>query len=325
MHQHTPHTAADSSLHAHGHGDAKHAHAYAHHADNQHRLIWALLLTLGFALIEAGTGWFAHSLALISDAGHMVTDAAALGLALLAQIISRRPPSPKHSFGFGRSQSLAALLNALAMLVIIVWINIEAVTRLIHPTTVNAQSVMAVALIGLIINIIVAWMLSRDSENLNMRAAFTHVLGDLLGSVAALAAGIIIHYTGWMQVDPLLSILVTLLIFKSTIRILKEAWHFLMAGVPHHIDYLQIGHDLAAIDGVLSVHDLHVWEMTPGHSALIGHLEIRHLKDWPHILANVKKMLLTQHKIDHITIQAETRTMAHPAHPAPSNAPTSTH
>lgn len=299
------------TFHSHGHGDARHTHANPPHAKNQARLILALLLTLGFAVIEAGTGWFAHSLALISDAGHMVTDAAALGLALLAQIIARRPPSSRHSFGFGRAEALAALFNGLAMLVIIIWIASEAIGRLMHPAKVQGESVMVVAAIGLAINLAVAWILSRDSSNVNMRAALVHVLGDLLGSVAAFAAGLIISLTGWMQIDPILSVLVCLLILKSTIGVLRDSWHFLMEGVPHHIDYLQVGKDLAAIDGVMSVHDLHVWEMAPGHSALIGHLEIRHLDEWPTLLRSIKVMLLEKHAIDHITLQAETSEMAH--------------
>ena len=306
----TAHTSAHS-FHSHGHGDAVHVHANPPHAKNQARLIWALLLTLGFAFVEAGTGWFAHSLALISDAGHMVTDAAALGLALLAQIISRRPPSSRHSFGFGRAEALAAMLNGLAMLLVVIWITSEAVGRLMHPANVQGESVMIVAAIGLAINVAVAWMLSRDSDNINMRAALTHVLGDLLGSVAAFAAGLVISLTGWMQIDPILSILVSLLILKSTVGVLRDAYHFLMEGVPQHIDYMQVGRDLVAMEGVVSVHDLHVWEMTPGHSALIGHLEIRNLQEWPQLLAGIKEMLLARHKIDHITLQAETADMAH--------------
>lgn len=299
------------SFHAHGHGDARHTHANPPHAKNQARLIWALLLTLGFAFIEAGTGWFAHSLALISDAGHMVTDAAALGLALLAQIIARRPPSSRHSFGFGRAEALAALFNGLAMLIIIIWIATEACGRLLHPANVQGESVMVVAAIGLAINLAVAWILSRDSSNVNMRAALVHVLGDLLGSVAAFAAGLIISLTGWMQIDPVLSLLVCLLILKSTTGVLRDSWHFLMEGVPHHIDYLLVGKDLATIDGVISVHDLHIWEMAPGHSALTGHLEIRNLQEWPRLLRDIKAMLLQKHAIDHITLQAETSAMAH--------------
>jgi cobalt-zinc-cadmium efflux system protein len=130
-------------------------------------------------------------------------------------------------------------------------------------------------------------------------------MGDLLGSVAAIVSGAVIYYTGWMQVDPILSIFVSLLILKSTIGVLSQSYHFLMEGVPRHIDYLQIGNDLEGIDGVLSVHDLHIWEMSPGHPALIGHLEVDDISAWPRILENVKDMLLHQHNIDHITLQAE--------------------
>jgi cobalt-zinc-cadmium efflux system protein len=155
------------------------------------------------------------------------------------------------------------------------------------------------------VNLVVAWVLSRDQGSMNARAALVNVMGDLLGSVAALIAGAVIMWTGWMQIDPLLSIFVSMLMLKSTLGVLRESYHHLMEGVPEGVDYLKIGADLAAIDGVLSVHDLHVWDMTPGHPALIGHLEIRDLQLWPRILEEVKAMLRSSHGIDHITLQAE--------------------
>ena len=240
----------------------------------------------------------------------MVTDASALSLALLAQLIARRPPSTKHSFGFGRAEALAGFINALVMLAVIAWISYEAILRLSNPTPVKGETVFVVALIGLLINVVVAGLLSQDRNNINMRAALIHVLGDMLGSVAAIVAGAVIHFTGWLPVDPILSILVSLLILKSTIRVLCDSYHFLMEGVPHHIDYLKVGSDLASVTGVLSVHDLHVWEMTPGQPALIGHVEIDDLESWPIILRNVKAMLLDRHRIDHVTLQPETPGMA---------------
>jgi cobalt-zinc-cadmium efflux system protein len=277
---------------------------------NQSILILSLLLTLCFAAVEALAGYWSNSLALMSDAGHMVTDTAALGLALLAQIIAKRPPSPKHSFGFGRAEALAAFINALAMLAVVGWIAFEAAQRLSKPEQVQGKAVFTVAAVGLVINLVVAWLLSRDKQSVNTRAALVHVLGDLLGSIAALIAGAVIYLTGWLQIDPLLSIFVSLLILKSTIGVLRESYHFLMKGVPHHIDYLQVGADLAAIEGVLSVHDLHIWEMSPGQPALIGHIEIRNLQEWPEVLRLVKAMLLEKHGIDHITLQAELPGMA---------------
>ncbi|HEY8606872.1 MAG TPA: cation diffusion facilitator family transporter [Noviherbaspirillum sp.] len=296
------------SLHAHRHGDATHRHVIE--GRNPRVLLFSVLLTLAFAAVEAIAGYWSNSLALISDAGHMLTDSTALGLALLAQHIARRPPSPRHSFGFGRAEALAAFINALAMLALVAWIAYEALHRFSAPQVVAGEAVFIVALIGMTVNLLVAWLLSHDKGNVNTRAALVHVLGDLLGSIAALCAGAIIYFTGWYPVDPLLSIGVSLLILRSTLAVLKDAYHFLMEGVPRNVDYLQVGADLAAIDGVNSVHDLHVWEMTPGQPALIGHVEIRSLEEWPWVLARIKAMLLEKHRIDHITLQPELPSMA---------------
>ena len=296
-------TTNSDHLHAHGHGDAVHVHYLENRS--QKILAWALGLTFGFAGIEIAFGFLSNSLALISDAGHMVTDAAALALALLAQIIAKRPPTAKNSFGFGRAEALAAFVNGLVMLGVVGWIVFEAIQRLSSPEVVKGDAVMLVAGIGLAINIVVAWVLSHDKESLNTKAALVHVMGDLLGSIAAIISGAIIYYTGWMKIDPILSIFVSLLILKSTASVLSASYHFLMEGVPHHINYLQIGHDLESTEGVLSVHDLHVWEMSPGQPALIGHLEIADLSSWPRVMESVKTMLLTKHGIDHITLQPE--------------------
>ena len=290
-------------LHAHKRGDAEHTHAVIGRAQ---RWLWiALCLTLGFSGVEFLAGLWSSSLALISDAGHMVTDAAALGLALLAQYIAKRPPSAKHSFGFGRAEALAAFVNCMVMLGLVAWIIIEAISRIQDPHPVAGLTVTIVALIGLSVNLLVAWVLSRDKKSVNARAALVHVMGDLLGSIAALVSGVVIQMTGWMQIDPLLSIFVSLLILKSTLSILKESYHFLMEGVPLHIDYVKVGQDLTAIDGVVTVHDLHVWEMSPGHPALIGHVEVKQMKQWPRILEKISAMLRETHGIDHITLQPE--------------------
>lgn len=300
--------AKSSPLHAHRAGDAVHRHYVE--GRSQKILGWSLSLTLGFAVVEAIAGFWSNSLALLSDAGHMATDTAALTLALVAQLLAKRPPSAKHSFGFGRAEALAAFVNGLAMLVVVGWIAVEAAQRLSNPIPVQGEAVFIVAAIGLAVNLLVAWLLSHDKENVNTRAALVHVLGDLLGSIAALIAGAVIYYTGWLPIDPLLSIFVSVLILRSTISVLRESSHFLMKGVPLHIDYLQVGADLAAVKGVLSVHDLHIWDMTPGQPALIGHVEIRDLQEWPEILRDVHAMLLQKHGIDHVTLQAELPRMA---------------
>lgn len=300
---HAKPTPSSAHLHAHHKGDAKHTHVSV--GRSQGALAVALCLTLVFAVVEVLTGFLSNSLALISDAGHMVTDGAALGLALLAQLIAKRPPSARHSFGFGRAEALAAFVNALAMLAVVGWIAFEALHRFRSPQQVEGGAVFVVAVIGLAINLLVAWLLSRDQESINTRAALVHVMGDILGSIAAIAAGAVIYFTGWMPIDPLLSLFVSVLILQSTIGVLRDSYHALMEGVPHQIDYLQVGADLAAVPGVLSVHDLHVWDMSPGQPALIGHLRIGNLRDWPEVLAMVKEMLLARHGIDHVTLQPE--------------------
>ena len=290
-------------LHAHHHGDAKHVHVAEGRRNSA--LAAALAFTLLFAVVEVVFGFISNSLALISDAGHMVTDAASLGLALLAQLIAKRPPSARNSFGYGRAEALAAFVNGLAMLLVVAWIVFEAVQRFATPQPVAGVTVLIVAALGLGVNLGVAWLLSHDQASINTRAALVHVMGDVLGSIAAIVAGAVIYFTGWMQIDPLLSILVSLLILKSTIAILGESYHSLMEGVPHAIDYLKVGEDLAKVPGVLSVHDLHVWDMSPGQPALIGHLRIRSLREWPEVLELVHAMLLANHGIDHVTLQPE--------------------
>jgi cobalt-zinc-cadmium efflux system protein len=290
-------------LHEHHAGDAHHRHV----TENRSLKVlgWSVFLTLGFAGVEVGAGFWSNSLALISDAGHMLTDAMALALALMAQYLAKRPPSAKNSFGFGRSEALAAFVNALIMLAVIAWISTEAIHRLSNPEAVQGGTVFVVAFLGLLVNLLVAWVLSHDRTSLNARAAMVHVMGDLLGSVGAIAAGAVIYYTGWLPIDPLLSLFVSVLLLKSTIGVLLDSYHFLMEGVPHHIDYLAVGIDIESTEGVLSVHDLHVWEMSPGQPALIGHVEVQSLQEWPGVLRRIKDMLLAKHGIDHITMQPE--------------------
>lgn len=292
-----------SHLHAHLKGDAQYKHQ---RADRSLAILaWAVGLTLVFAVVEVVAGFISNSLALISDAGHMVTDAASLALALFAQLVAKRPPSSRYSFGFGRAEALAAFVNGLVMLAVVGWIVYEAIHRFAAPQQVQGGTVATVALIGLLVNILVAWVLSKDRDSMNTRAALIHVMGDMLGSVAALTAGLVIYYTGWMQIDPLLSLLVSLLLLKSTYGILRESGHHLMEGVPAAIDYTQVGTDLERVAGVAAVHDLHVWDMAPGEPALIGHVEVHALEQWPKVLKAIRAMLLEKHGIDHVTLQAE--------------------
>lgn len=290
---------AESSHHGH--------HGHHHGPESGGALGWALILTLGFALVEAVGGWWAGSLALLSDAGHMVTDAFSLALAALAAWIARHPPSARHSYGLARAEIVGGLANGLLMLGVILFIVIEAVERLRHPQPVAGGWVMAIASIGLGVNALVAWVLSRGGEGLNVRAALLHVLGDLLGSVAALSAGAVVYFTGWTPADPILSLVVAGLILVATLRLLRDALHVLMEGVPASLDLAQVGQSLAQVPGVVSVHDLHIWTLASGRIALSAHVVLADLGRWPRILAAMQQFLHDRFGIEHVTLQPELR------------------
>jgi cobalt-zinc-cadmium efflux system protein len=298
---HHPASAPQSRAHA-----AAKAHSHAPTAANPalwRALTWALALTAGFAIVEAVGGWLAGSLALLSDAGHMVTDAVSLGLALLAQWISRRPPSRRASYGYARAEVLAAFVNALALLAVVVFIAIEAVRRLLVPQPVAGGVVLAIAFVGLLVNLTAAWFLARAGSSLNARGALLHVLSDMLGSVAALVAGAVIVFTGWMPIDPILSLAVSLLILRSTWRLLAQSTGVLMEGVPAYVDYDAVGRALTRLPGIAAVHDLHVWQMTSDRAALSAHLLIREPEQWPQTLAAAQRLLAERFHIDHVTLQ----------------------
>ena len=295
-------------------GAGGHAHDHAHdhdhrpaagHAGARGALILALALTGSYALVEAVAGWWSGSLALLSDAGHMVTDAASLGLALAAHAYASRPPSSRASYGHGRAEVLAAFINAIAMLAIVVAIVVEAARRLVAPQPVAGGTVLAVAIVGLAVNALVAWRLSRASGSVNARAALLHVMGDLLGSVAAITAGAVIVLTGWTPIDPILSVVVAALILRSTWRLLRQTTDVLMERVPAHLDYAAIGQALASIPGVRDVHDLHVWSMGADETALSAHMGIVSGDAWPAVLAAAQRRMREDYGIRHLALQPD--------------------
>ncbi|HEX4883085.1 MAG TPA: cation diffusion facilitator family transporter [Casimicrobiaceae bacterium] len=298
-----PQADRPSQDHAHDHHGPGHAHGHAHGPATLTALKVGLALTAGFAMVEAIGGWLAGSLALISDAGHMLTDAASFVVALLAQFVARRPPSTRASFGYARAEALAAFVNALGMLALVVWIAVEAVARLLEPRPVQGGLVMAVAIVGLLVNLFVAWMLSRAQGSMNARGALLHVFGDILGSVAAIVAGAVIAWTGWTPIDPLLSVAVALLILRSTIALLRESGAVLMERVPPHLSYEAIGQALARLPGVTGVHDLHVWTMTADRPSLSAHVTLVDGSRWPAVLAAAQRMLARDFDVDHVTLQ----------------------
>ena len=282
-----------------------HSHSSAHRG--KPAFVAALLITFAYALVEIAGGLWSGSLALVSDAGHMFSDAVALAFAAIAAWLARRPVSLRHSYGWARAEVIGAMINSLIMLGIIAMLVAEAVQRLLDPRPVIAAGVMLIAFIGLVVNGIVAYMLSRSERNLNARAALLHVLGDLVSSVAALIAGAVIYATGWLLIDPLLSLVIAGLILISTLRLLRDTLHVLMEAVPPSVNLEQIGKALAKVPGVSSVHDLHVWGITPESVALSAHLEVDDVAAWAAILEAARTELHDRFGIDHVTLQPEER------------------
>jgi cobalt-zinc-cadmium efflux system protein len=296
---------------AHVHESAhEHNHAHTHSAAGK-TLLLALALTLGFSVVELIAGWRSGSLALLADAGHMVTDGASLGISALAAWLAARPPSPRHTYGLGRTELLAALVNAVSMLVVVFMIASEAWQRLQSPGSIDGATVSVVAVVGLLINLVVAWVLSRGERNLNVRAALLHVMGDALGSVAAIVAGAVIWFTGWTPIDPLLSILIGGLILASSVRLLRKALHATLDGVPFAMDIELVGMALAGVDGVREVHDLHIWPIAAERLALSAHVRLENLNDWPQALKELTTVAGKQ-GIEHVTFQPESVVEAQP-------------
>ncbi|MBL1261062.1 MAG: cation transporter [Thiotrichaceae bacterium] len=291
--------------HHHKHQADHHSGHHHHHPGSGNALLWALALTLSFAVVEAVGGVISGSLALLGDAGHMLTDAMALGLAAFAAWLTKQPRSARHSYGLVRAEVVAALINGLFMLVIVFTITYHAIDRLLQPQPVAGGMVMVIAAIGLMINIVVAMILHRGEQTLNTRAAYLHVLGDLLGSVAALVAGAVIYFTGWIPIDPLLSLLICTLILYSCVRLLREGLHVIMEGVPLNLDYDQIGSAMTEPAAVDSIHDLHVWTLSSGLVALSAHVVIRDMNEWEAVLGELSVQLDRRFDIQHITLQPE--------------------
>jgi cobalt-zinc-cadmium efflux system protein len=301
-HTHSPRRrGAGRATRDHDHG---HEHGPLPSASSAQRaLAWALVLTGGFALVEAAGGWWSGSLALLSDAGHMLTDAAALGLALFANRIAARPPTRRASYGYARAEVIAAFVNALLLLGLVVFIVVEAVRRLLVPEPVAGGVVLVIALGGLAVNLVTAWILSRATRTMNTHGALLHVLSDLLGSAAAIVAGAVIVATAWTPIDPILSIVVSLLILRSTWRLMAQSIGVLMERVPAHLDYDDIGGALSRVPGIVGVHDLHVWHVGADRVALSAHVALADGGDWPAILARAQRLLDERYGIGHATLQ----------------------
>src|SRR5918993_99752 len=302
---------ASSNGHRHGHSHAGHDHH--HHGAgratrSRRRLLTVLLLTAAYMLAEAVGGWLTGSLALLADAGHMLTDVAALALALMALWFGSRPATPSKTFGYYRLEILAAFVNGVALAVVSLFILYEAYERWSAPPVIERGGLMmAVAAGGLAVNLACAWLLHGDhEEDLNVRGAWLHVLGDALGSVGAIVAGALVTFYGWYAADPLFSALIAVLIIWSSWKLIREATNVLLEGTPAHINLAAVEDAILATDGVEDVHDLHVWTITSGREALSAHVIHAHAVSQPELLKELRSKLLDKFGVDHLTIQMET-------------------
>jgi cobalt-zinc-cadmium efflux system protein len=278
-----------------------------HHHAGTRRLGLAALLTGGFMLAEAAGGYLAGSLALLADAGHMLTDTAALTMAFAAARLAARPADARRSYGYQRIQVIAALVNSLALLVLIVWLAVEAAQRLLAPRPVDAQLMLLVALLGAALNLGVALLLRRGhDDDINLGAAYAHVLSDLAGSVAASAAAVIILTTGWTRADPLLSLLIAALIARIAIRLLRRSAHILMEGTPDGIDTRRLAAELVdALPGIDDVHHVHAWSLGSHQVLVTLHARLGAGQEPDEALAAIKRWLESRYGIEHSTVQLE--------------------
>ncbi|HIB9002641.1 TPA: CDF family zinc transporter ZitB [Raoultella ornithinolytica] len=286
-----------------------HAHTPSETTDrgNEKRLLQAFIVTAGFMLVEAIGGVVSGSLALLADAGHMLTDSAALLFALLAVRFAGRPPNTRHTFGWLRLTTLAAFVNAIALVVITILIVWEAIQRFNHPQPVAGTTMMVIAVAGLLANILAFWILHRGSEarNLNVRAAALHVLGDLLGSVGAIVAALVILTTGWTPIDPILSVLVSCLVLRSAWRLLQESLNELLEGAPRSLDVEGLKRDLRrSVAEVRDVHHVHVW-LVGEKTVMTLHVQVVPPHDHDALLNRIQAFLQHKYNIGHVTVQME--------------------
>jgi cobalt-zinc-cadmium efflux system protein len=285
----------------------RHSHLeHPPHHENADPVLWrAAAVTLVFAVVEALGGWWTGSLALVSDAGHMLTDGGALALGALAGWMASRPPSRLHSYGFGRAEVFAAVINASTMLVIAAAIAYEAFVRLGQPREIQGGLAATIALAGLALNLGIMKRLAPHKLDMNARAAALHVLGDTLGSVGALLSGIVIVLTGWTPIDAIASLFICVLIAVSSLRLLREGVHALMEGVPLRLSVQAVGMEMAKHEAIRSVHDLHIWTLSGSRIALSAHVIVRDLSRWNRTLHELQDLLRERFGIEHVTLQPE--------------------
>ncbi|KAB8139160.1 cation transporter [Gracilibacillus oryzae] len=293
-----------------------HDHGHDHtHGANKKALMISFIIITGYMIVEAIGGFLTNSLALLSDAGHMLSDSISLGVGLLAFTLGEKVASYSKTYGYKRFEILAAVFNGVTLILISIYIFYEAFQRFSNPPEVASTGMLIIASIGLLVNVIVAWMLMKGDteENLNLRAAFLHVLGDLLGSVGAIVASLSIIFFNWGWADPLASVIVAILVLISGWRVTKDAIHVLMEGTPKNVELDDIINSMEKTKGIISIHDLHVWSITSGQNALSCHAVVDgdlSVNECQELLRTIEHEL--EHKgIGHVTIQMESKEHPH--------------
>ena len=313
---HDPHECDEHEHHAdehehhdhHGHGHHGHDHSHDLRGTSKRSLAIALILISSFMLAEVVGGVISGSLALLSDAGHMVTDAMSIALALFAMKVADRPPSAERTFGYRRAEVLAAMVNALSLWVIALWVLVEAYHRIRDVPHIEGGLMLVVGILGLFVNVAAAWVLHRSSKHsMNVEGALRHVMADLLGSVAVVISGVVIVIWEWTIIDPILSVVIALLVGHSSWRLTVKVFKVLLEGVPDHIDVYRLCSDIEDVRGVTLLHDIHVWTISSGLEALTAHVLIDpdYEGDKEALLRRLKEIPHDKFGIDHVTIQME--------------------
>lgn len=299
-----------SSSHDHYLHQLDHARDHAHDGDpasRRRKLLLAFVLTVLVMVVEAFGGVWSGSLALLADAGHMMVDALALLLAVVGAAMAARPPDARRSYGYGRMEVLVGFVNALTQFVLVGWIIYQAVTRLLHPEPILSGVMLVVALAGLLVNVLVLRTLHGHAhDDVNMAGASLHVLGDLLGSLAAVLAALAIGWFGWLWADPVLSLLVSLLILGNAWQLLQRCAHILLEGVPEGVDTAVVEQTLRGADpGICNIHHLHVWQLASGSRMATLHAELNEPADGARVLQAIRQVLRERFQIEHVTVQID--------------------
>lgn len=302
----------------------EHEHGAGNGAGNRRALAVVLALTAGFTVVEVIGGLLTGSLALLADAGHMLSDNLSLGLALFAAWLAQRPATPNKSFGYRRAEILAALANGLTLVVVSVWVFVEAYSRMREPTDVLGGPMLVVASLGLLVNVAGVAILHRSGgESLNVQGAMRHVFADALGSVGAMVAATVIILTGWRYADPLISVVIGILILASSWKLLRDSTNILLEATPTNLNAAEVGRNMASADGIVEVHDLHIWTITSGFPALSAHILVGGHEDCHARRRELEDLLAHEYGISHTTLQvdhvgdhhASLQTLRFPSHP----------